>query len=153
MSKGLTILITGVLALFIGFLVGRAVKPAPPPPADCPNKGNHTITVDTDGSILDKDECLTIKKHNLLTWVCDDPKRTLTIEFEDQIFDDMTPGHVENGKQLYVVDCKNRHCFSRSVKDGAATNVKHKYWQFVSDDPGGGNPKKVDGWIVIDKGQ
>jgi hypothetical protein len=163
MSKGLTILITGVLALFIGFLVGRAVSPHQPPgppptvtplPEPCSAKGNHTVTVGPKASDLNGDDCLKLKKDQLLTWVAKDPKRMLTIEFEDQIFDGMTPGHNVNGKQLYVVDCRNRHCFSRSVKsDVPEDGAKHKYWQFLSDDPGGGNPDQADGWIVIDKGQ
>jgi hypothetical protein len=155
MSKGLAILITAVLGLFIGFLIGRAVAPGtPPPPMDkCPGKGNITITVGPEAKNLNGNECVKIKKHEFVTWVAKEPKRMLTIEFESEIFDDMTPGHIENGKQLYAVDCKNRHCFSRGVKSGAATDVQHKYWQFLSDDPGGGNPDKADGWIVIDKGQ
>jgi hypothetical protein len=160
MSKGLAILITGVLSLFIGFLIGRTVTPPPPPgppptvtatPDTCVNKGNHTVTVGPKASDLNGDDCLKLKKSELLTWVAKDPKRVLTIEFEDQIFENMTPGHVENGKQLYVVDCRNRHCFSRSVKQDAVPDVKHKYWQFLSDE-GGGNPDKADGWIVIDTG-
>jgi hypothetical protein len=153
MSKGLAILLTGVLSLFIGFLIGRAVVPAPPPPPppdSCPHKGNHTITVGPKASDLNGDDCLRLKKSELLTWVAKEPQRMLTIEFEDQIFEGMAPGHLENGKQLYVVDCKNRHCFSRSVKQDAVSDVKHKYWQFLSDDPGGGNPDKADGWIIIE---
>ena len=150
MSKGIAILVTGVLALVIGFFIGRAVVPAPPPPEECPHKGNHTITVGPKASDLNGDDCLRLKRNELLTWVAKDPRRNLTIEFEDQIFESMTPGHVENGKQLYAVDCSNRHCFSRSVKPDAAPEVKHKYWQFLSDE-GGGNPDKADGWIVIDR--
>lgn len=160
MSKGLAIVITAVVGLFIGFLIGRT-SPVPPPPGPpptvtatpgaCPNKGNHTITVGPRASDLNGDDCLRLKKTELLMWVAKDPQRELTIEFEDQIFDGMTPGHVENGKQLYVVDCRNRHCFSRTVKSEAAPDVKHKYWQYLSD-PGGGNPDKADGWIVIDTG-
>ena len=62
MSKGLTILITGVLALFIGFLVGRAASPHQPPgppptvtavPEPCSAKGNHTVTVVAGGQLDD----------------------------------------------------------------------------------------------------
>jgi len=162
MSKGLAILITGVLSLFIGFLIGRAT-PAPPPPGPpptvtatptaCPNKGNHTITVGPKASELNGDECLTMKKTEMITWVAKEPQRMLTIEFEDEIFEDMSKGHVENGKQLYVFDnCKHRHCSTGNVKSGVGNGLKYKYWQFLSDDPGGGNPDKADGWIVIDTG-
>ena len=163
MSKGLAILITGVLGLFIGFLIGRAAAPpqtppGPPPtvtagPAPCAAKGNHTVTVGPKASDLNGDDCLKLKKDQLLTWVSKDPKRVLTIEFEEQLFEEMAPGHNINGKQLYVVDCRNRHCFSRGVKSEVPENdVRHKYWQFLSDE-GGGNPDQADGWIVIDKGQ
>ena len=72
---------------------------------------------------------------------------------EQEIFEGMEPGHTENGKQLYVFkNCQNRRCSTTKTKSGVSTGVKYKYWQFLSDDPGGGNPDKADGWIVIDTG-
>ncbi|HYK43209.1 MAG TPA: hypothetical protein VE007_12535 [Thermoanaerobaculia bacterium] len=161
MSKGLAIVITAVVGLFIGFLIGRTAPVPQPPPGptptvtptpECPKKGNHTITVGPKAKDL-SDECLTMKKSQIITWVALEENRALTIEFEQEIFEGMEPGHTENGKQLYVFkNCQNRRCSTTKTKSGVSTGVKYKYWQFLSDDPGGGNPDKADGWIVIDTG-
>jgi hypothetical protein len=152
--NGTSRVIPVLFALAAGFGLAWVIfhRAPPPPPAACPSKGNHTITVGPKASDLNGDECLKIKKHEMVTWIASEKGRQLTIEFEDEIFENMTKGHTTpQGKQLYVVDCQNRHCFSRSVKGDPVPEVKHKYWQFLSDDPGGGNPDQADGWIVIER--
>ena len=126
------------LLVALGWLVSTAAA-APPP-------GNHSILIGPkacDVSI----PVATISKmnKNVVWWNSADPDKELWIEFDEEIFKQMTPGKF--GK--FRVDCKKASCFSHHVSDSMRPDPtkEYKYWQVLAAPDS--SIDKCDGRIII----
>ncbi len=141
MSKVFT-LVTAVVMLAAGFLIGRAVDIDIFTP-----KGILAVVVGPAADTLShKKVKISAPKEEVLFWASKQKKRFLRIEFEKEVFDGMT--HLANGRYA-LDDCKGRRCFSGDVKAGVAGG-EYKYWQALFD-PDGSHEDLKDGWIVIER--
>lgn len=143
MKTGITIILAIVLGV-IGFLIGRSTRP----PRAVPGDGTTLVHVGPRASQLDVDPVTLHKRQNdVLYWTSTEGNRNVRIEVEQEIFDGMKPLH---GR--FVVDCRERRCFSGNIKATVPEDPSHKYkyWQFLTD-PDGRNEDSADGWIIINK--
>jgi hypothetical protein len=77
---------------------------------------------------------------DVIFWVAKTKTDKLRIEFDEEIFDDMT----QSGAK-WVVDCKNRSCYSHDVK----ADFVYKEGTQILIDAAGEHP--YDGHIIIEK--
>ena len=111
----------------------------------CTPKGTRAIVVGPSAATLNyKKVALSKGKGDLAFWASTEKTRYLKIEFEDQIFEGMTPVG-----SRYRVDCAGRTCSSGEIRAETANGL-YKYWQIL-EGPEGQNKDEEDGWIIIQK--
>ena len=142
MSKGITL----ILSLLVGLLVGWLLFRTPSVTA----YRNHVVSVYGDPGEDDAPSVspnrLPIAKVDTVSWLASSPNKHTRIEFEEEVFENMT--HLPNGRYLPV--CKKRQCDSGTVKVQIDPNKPYKYWQILRN-PDGTKEKIKDGWIIIDR--
>lgn len=122
--------------LLVWMLKSPPVRPHPPFDAD----GTNAILVGPKAADVSIPRAYLSKKANdMVVWVAKDPKAGLYIDFEKEVFEDMTP---TGGR--YRVVCEKSRCDSHAIK---AEPGEYVYYQTLVDSSG--TPVKEDGWIVI----
>lgn len=145
MANGSTRWLTHTSVLAVGVVLGfllRFLLPAGPV------SGSNSILVGPAAKHLTIPELeLSKSDHDVVWWNARNPRKSLWIEFEEEIFEGMTPGKF--GK--FRVQCNGANCFSGPIREGAPEKKKYKYWQVLVAPENPDNPDKEDGWIVIQK--
>jgi hypothetical protein len=111
----------------------------------CTPKGTRAIVVGPSAATLNyKKVALSKEMGDIAFWASKEKNRHLKIEFEDQIFEGMTPVG-----SRYRVNCSGRTCFSGEIRESTQYGL-YKYWQIL-EGPDGQNKDEKDGWIIIQK--
>ncbi len=126
-----------VLPLFVAGAIGAG--------SACTPKGTRAIVVGPSAATLNyKKVALSKDMGDIAFWASKEKNRHLKIEFEDQIFEGMTPVG-----SRYRVNCSGRTCFSGEIREGTSEGL-YKYWQIL-EGPEGQNKDEKDGWIIIQR--
>ena len=126
-----------VLATLVAGIIGSG--------SACTPKGIKAIVVGPSAATLNyKKVALSKDMGDIAFWASKEKNRHLKIEFEDQIFEGMTPVG-----SRYRVNCSGRTCFSGEIRESTPYGL-YKYWQIL-EGPEGQNKDEKDGWIVIQK--
>ena len=142
MANGSSRLLSSVVALAVGFVVGWLVRPMPKPEAAV--KGDPLVRVNPDGS-LSRPE-VRIDRTNTVGWASIGGE-SLEILFPQSRFPEGVTEPPFTGMTLkgtdWVVRCGSGFCFSGSVNEKLPHKELHyKYDQVVG-------TKRVDGMIII----
>lgn len=136
------------LPAILGILLALALGCASTHPFPVEKKGTHAVVVGPKAKNISIDKLRLSKGDgDVAFWASDKKGKTLSIEFETEVFDNMT--HLGNGR--WQVTCRSRQCFSDEIKvpynEGGEARNTYKYWQVLTV---GTEQDTADGIIIID---
>ena len=148
MAKALSRLSRAILVVLLAAALGCASTKTDGGHFKVVKKGTSVVVVGPKPENISIDE-LHLSKGNeeVAFWVTDKKNKLLSIEFEKEVFENMTP--LANGR--YQVTCKGRQCFSDEIKipynAGGEIYNRYTYYQVLVE---GGQTNRSDGIIIID---